>query len=80
MLHWLLVVGVEHIIEDGNAPRANSLLVLDSSVSATNVAPWNAWLSLDGRKGSRYPYGYVRYGLPKVEQVSLHDALAIYPR
>jgi hypothetical protein len=80
MVHWVLVVGVEHILMDGSFPRPNSLLALDSSVAATNVAPWNAWLSLDAHKGKRHPYDYVRFGIDKPALVSLQEALAIYLR
>lgn len=51
--HWVLAVGVSYPHED---LEPDALLLLDSDAPASPLSPWNAMLSIKGRKGLKHHY------------------------
>lgn len=72
--HWLVVIGIEYDT-DANPRR---LLLLDPSGPRPAACPWNGVIDLQAGKG-RYPYSYWWPGDHAPEQVSLREALALWP-
>lgn len=76
--HWVLVIGVDAWHYRDGTRRANRFLLLDPSIDAVAVAPWNSVVDLTG-SGGPYPYQWWPTPTDEPVKVAFDCALALQP-
>lgn len=76
--HWVLVVGLDSLVE-GNEPSLCRFLILDSSTPPATVCPWNGIVDARG-SGGRYPYTWWTDGGDGDTKVAFDSAVALVLR
>ena len=71
--HWVLVIGLEYVVDQDCNKKLNRFLILDPDAPLSKVSAWNGVINASG-SGGKYPYVWWKAD----RKVGLDQAIAIY--